>query len=203
MAIFHKTKNKLDLNLTVVNMKSYQRNMLFDETGLLWVNPSPNIRNLNAALLYPGIGCFEATNISVGRGTKLPFEFFGSPWMDNKKISEDLNKAGLDGVEFYPVELTPDDDLYKGKEIRGIYIKVIDQKALRSVDIFVNAIYLINKYHSDRLELRPAEVASMVGNYEFLDMLKSGKEPKYILKKFTKDISSFKKYLKKNKIKIY
>jgi uncharacterized protein YbbC (DUF1343 family) len=203
MAIFHKTKDKIDINLTVVKMKNYKRNMLFNETGLQWVNPSPNIRNLNAALLYPGIGCFESTNISVGRGTEFPFEFFGSPWMDNKKISEDLNKAGLDGVEFYPVELTPDDDLYKGEKIKGVHIKVIDQRAVRSVDIFVNAIYLINKYHSDRIEIRTDEIAKMVGNYDFLDMLKSGKKPNYILKKFEKDINKFKKYLKKNNIKIY
>jgi len=203
MAIFHKIKMNLDLKLKIVKMKNYKRGMFYDETGLKWINPSPNIRNLNAAVLYSGIGCFEATNISVGRGTDMPFEFFGSPWMDNIKISDEMNKKKLKGVRFSPCEKIPSLDLYAGERVKGVCIDVYDKKKVRAFNIFLNAIYLINKYHSDKLIVKEDEISKMVGDRDFYYILKSGKDPSYIIKKYKKKLKDFKKFIKSNGIVIY
>ena len=88
-------------------MKNWRRDDWFDDTGLPWVNPSPNMRNMVAATLYPGIGAIEGTNISVGRGTDTPFEQLGAPWIDGAALAAALNARALPGVRFYPVTFTP------------------------------------------------------------------------------------------------
>ncbi|MCX7641236.1 MAG: DUF1343 domain-containing protein [Elusimicrobiales bacterium] len=203
MAIFHKTKLKLELKLTIVKMEGYKKNYFFDDTGLKWINPSPNIRNLNAAILYSGIGCFEATNISVGRGTDVPFEFFGSPWLDSKKIIDGLKKSNLDGVDFYECIKKPTTDLYAGVDINGICVKVINKKKVRAFDIFVNATYLINKFHPNDFVMKEIEIAKMTGDSDFYNMIKSGVLPSDILKRYKVQHRKFKKYLKDNSIKLY
>jgi uncharacterized protein YbbC (DUF1343 family) len=203
MAIFHKIKMNLDLKLKIIKMKNYKRGMFYNETGLKWINPSPNIRNINAAVLYSGIGCFETTNISVGRGTDMPFEFFGAPWMDNIKISDEMNKKKLKGVRFSPCEKIPSLDLYAGERVKGVCIDVYDKKKVRAFDIFVNAIYLINKYHSDKLIIKEDDISKMVGDKDFYYILKSGKEPSYIIKKYKKELKDFKKFIKSKGIVIY
>ncbi|MGC9070045.1 MAG: exo-beta-N-acetylmuramidase NamZ family protein [Elusimicrobiales bacterium] len=203
MAIFHKIKSNIDLELYVVRMEGYKRDMFFDETSIKWVNPSPNIRNLNTAILYPGIGCFEATNISVGRGTDIPFEFFGSPWLDNSRISDELNKRKLKGVEFKPCYRVPSEDLYAGEVVNGVCIKVTDKRKVRAFDIFVNAIYLINAFYPDKLVIREREITLMTGSKDFYLLLKNGATPKQIVRRYNKALKDFKKYLKKNNIKLY
>jgi len=203
MAIFHKLTANLDLDLKVVMMKNYKRGMFYDETGLKWINPSPNIRNINAAVLYSGIGCFEATNISVGRGTDIPFEFFGAPWLDNVKISNELNKKNLKGVRFKPCEKIPESDLYQGEVVKGICIEVYKKKKVNSFDIFLNVIYLINKYHPDKLVIKKDEIIKMVGDKDFYDMIKSGKKPSYITKRYKKELKEFKKFINSKRIKLY
>ena len=107
-------ERQLGANLTVVPMKNWRRDEWFDETGLPWANPSPNMRNLVAATLYPGIGAIEGTNISVGRGTDTPFEQIGAPWIDGVALAAALNARGLPGIRFYPVTFTPSADAKLG-----------------------------------------------------------------------------------------
>src|SRR5712691_5246959 len=109
-------ERKIPVKLTVVPMEGWERSRWFDETGLPWVNPSPNIRTLTQALLYSGIGLLEATNLSVGRGTDTPFELIGAPWIDGSKLAEALNRAGLAGVRFVPVRFTPKSSKFAGVE---------------------------------------------------------------------------------------
>jgi uncharacterized protein YbbC (DUF1343 family) len=97
----------------------WRRADFFDGTALTWVNPSPNMRSLIEALLYPGIGLLETTNISVGRGTDTPFEIIGAPWMDGQKLAEALNRAGLAGVRFVPVRFTPKSSKFANEEAGG------------------------------------------------------------------------------------
>ncbi|MFH4242684.1 DUF1343 domain-containing protein, partial [Acinetobacter baumannii] len=87
--------------------------MWFDETGQTWVNPSPNMRSLTEAALYPGIGLLETTNLSVGRGTDTPFEVIGAPWLDGRLLAGYLNSRGLEGVRFVPVRFKPISSVYK------------------------------------------------------------------------------------------
>src|SRR5207344_3673348 len=98
---------KLKLDLQVIECVGWRRADAFDATGLTWVNPSPNMRNLTQAFLYPGLGLLETTNLSVGRGTDTPFEVIGAPWLDGQKLAEALNRAGLAGARFVPVRFTP------------------------------------------------------------------------------------------------
>src|SRR5262249_4092999 len=97
-----------------------------DRTGLLWVNPSPNMPHLTAALLYPGIGLLETTNLSVGRGTDRPFELIGAPWLDGRRLAEALALAGLPAVRFVPTRFTPSSNTHAGEECGGVQIIIDD-----------------------------------------------------------------------------
>jgi uncharacterized protein YbbC (DUF1343 family)/CubicO group peptidase (beta-lactamase class C family) len=119
-------ERKLTVELDVVKCEGWNRGDLFDRTNLAWVNPSPNMRNLTAALLYPRIGLLETTNVSVGRGTERPFEWIGAPWLDGPKLAAHLNSAGLSGVRFVPVSLTPSSSVHATKPCGGVQIIVDD-----------------------------------------------------------------------------
>ena len=119
-------ERKLAVELEVVKCEGWKRGDLFDRTNLTWVNPSPNMRSLAAALLYPGIGLLETTNVSVGRGTERPFEWVGAPWVDGPKLATSLNAAGLLGVRFVPVNLTPTASVHARQPCGGVQIIVDD-----------------------------------------------------------------------------
>src|SRR5207302_6319526 len=113
-------------DLEVVRMESWRRGQLYDQTGLTWINPSPNLRGLTAALLYPGIVLLVTTNLSVGRGTDRPFEWIGAPWLDGSKLAAALAQQALPGVRFVPSRLTPVSSVHKGKLCGGMQIMVDD-----------------------------------------------------------------------------
>jgi uncharacterized protein YbbC (DUF1343 family) len=165
--------------------------MFFDETGVVWTNPSPNIRSVKAEILYPGLGCFETTNVSVGRGTTAPFEWFGAPWMKADKLAKKLARAPLKGVTFRVEERTPDKDVHEGLKCRGVAIDVTDPARIRALDIFVYAVYYLRKYNRKDFELRSVELKKMTGNSRLYDMLEAGKKPEDILAGYTADNADF------------
>ena len=114
-------------------MEGWRRRFWYDETGLLWLNPSPNLRSVGQAGLYPGIGSIEGTNLSVGRGTDMPFEQLGAPWIDGGDLAAALSARDLDGVRFYPVEFSPESSAYAGEMCEGVRITVTNRDALRPV----------------------------------------------------------------------
>ncbi len=126
-------ERKIPVALTIVPLVGWDRTLWYDETGLPWVNPSPNIRSLTQALLYSGVGLLEATNLSVGRGTNTPFEVVGAPWIDPAALAEAMNQKGLAGVSFEPVLFTPAADRYAGQQVGGVRLQVIDRDAIRPV----------------------------------------------------------------------
>ena len=191
MALFHKDYKKLDLKLTVVKMENWRRNMFFSETAVVWTNPSPNIRSVDAEILYPGLGCFEATNVSVGRGTDAPFLWFGAPWMKADKIARMLSKAPLKGLRFTSEERTPDKDIYEGKLCPGVAIKVLNPDIIRSLDVYVYAVYYLRKYNKKDFTLKEKEIKKMTGNSRLYDMLEAGAKPEDILAGFKKDNTTF------------
>jgi uncharacterized protein YbbC (DUF1343 family) len=119
--------------LEVVAMKGWRRGDFFDRTNLTWVNPSPNLRSLTQALLYPGVGLLETTNVSVGRGTDRPFEWVGAPWIDGQKLALALAAEKLDGVRFVPLRQTPTGSVHKGADCGGVQIIVDDWSKFRPV----------------------------------------------------------------------
>jgi uncharacterized protein YbbC (DUF1343 family) len=129
------TERKLPVELTVVPLQNWQRRLWFDQTGLPWVNPSPNIRTPGQALLYSGIGLLEATNLSVGRGTDTPFEVVGAPWIKAQDLADAMNGKDLAGVTFQPIYFTPSSSVYAGQGVGGIRIIVTDRDAIRPVTV--------------------------------------------------------------------
>jgi len=121
-------------DLTVIRCENWTRDMWFDETGLPWTNPSPNMRNLTEAILYPGVGLLESA-LSVGRGTDTPFEVVGAPYIDDVQLARELSQAGLPGVRFVPVRFTPTYSVHKGQPCAGVYILLTDRDRCNVVDV--------------------------------------------------------------------
>jgi uncharacterized protein YbbC (DUF1343 family) len=127
LALLFREELEIAVDLQVIRIEGWRRRDFFDATGLPWINPSPNIRNLTEALLYPGIGLLETTNLSVGRGTATPFELFGAPWLDGDAFAAILNDAGLAGVAFNGITFTPDSSKFAGELCSGVRMAVTDR----------------------------------------------------------------------------
>jgi uncharacterized protein YbbC (DUF1343 family)/CubicO group peptidase (beta-lactamase class C family) len=140
-------EKQLGADVTIVKMSGYSRDLWYDETGLPWVNPSPNLRSVTEAALYPGIGLLETTNVSVGRGTDAPFEQFGAPWMDGARVAATLNARGIPGVRFMPVTFTPVSSVFKGERCSGVRITVVDRNALNAVALGLHAATALRDLH--------------------------------------------------------
>jgi uncharacterized protein YbbC (DUF1343 family) len=191
MALFHKANMHLPLDLTVVKMEGWTRDMFFDQTGVVWINPSPNIRSVDAEVMYPGLGCFEAANVSVGRGTDRPFLWFGAPWMKAEKIIKKMDQAGLKGVKLSLLKQTPGKDIYEGKACEGIRIDVTDKAAVRALDVFAEAAYWLRKYNRKDFALDPVEIRKMTGSSDLYRLLEAGKKPAEIISAFEKSSAAF------------
>ncbi len=126
LARLYNAERKLGVELEVIKLEGWRRGDFYDRTNLTWVNPSPNLRGLTAAFLYPGVGLLETTNLSVGRGTDRPFEWIGAPWLDGQRLAAELAKQDLPGVRFVPARLTPSSSTHQGKECGGVQIIVDD-----------------------------------------------------------------------------
>jgi uncharacterized protein YbbC (DUF1343 family) len=175
LARLFNAERKIGADLTVVAMKNWRRDAWFDDTGLGWVSPSPNMRTLYAATLYPGIGAFESTNISVGRGTDTPFEHVGAPWIDGVRLAETLNARRIAGVRFYPVRFTPTGSRFANQECHGVFIVVTDRNALRPVRVGVEIASALVKLHGDTFQIDAA--ARLFGSAQGLSRIKAGDDP--------------------------
>ena len=191
MALFHKDNKKLDLKLSVIKMENWTRDMFFDASAVVWTNPSPNIRSVDAEVLYPGLGCFEASNISVGRGTNTPFLWFGAPWMKAEKITKKLSKAGLKGVKFSYKALTPEKDVHEGKLCPGTVVEVTDKAAVKALDVFVWAAYYLRKYNGPDFKFEREEIRKMTGTDNFYRLLEAGEKPEKIIAAFNNNNAPF------------
>jgi uncharacterized protein YbbC (DUF1343 family)/CubicO group peptidase (beta-lactamase class C family) len=139
-------ERKVGADLTVIPVEGWVPAMRFDDTGLPWVNPSPNIRSLTQAMLYPGVGLIEFTNVSVGRGTATPFEHVGAPWINDGRLSASLNGEGLDGLEILPAQFTPDASVYAGEDCAGVRFFITDRTRMRPLDL---GLALMRKIHEE------------------------------------------------------
>ena len=124
LALLYNTERKIGASLEVIKCRGWSRNVLYDGTGLLWINPSPNIRSLTEALLYPGVGLLEATNLATGRGTDTPFERVGAPWIEPGTFAAALNSDAVPGVRFVPIFFTPRERQYTCRRCGGVQILV-------------------------------------------------------------------------------
>ena len=175
LARLFNAENKIGADLTVYAMKNWRRDDWYDETALPWINPSPNMRNMNEAALYPGIGAIEGTNISVGRGTDTPFEHVGAPWIDGVQLADALNVRALPGVRFYPVRFTPSSSKYANEECQGVFIIVTDRTALRPVRVGLEIAAALTRLYPTQYQLDAA--ARLFGSRDTLTRVKLGEDP--------------------------
>lgn len=170
-----KDELELDLELDVVACQGWQREQWWDATGLTWINPSPNMRCLTQALLYPGVGLWEMTNISVGRGTDTPFEIVGAPWMDGRALSRSLHARQLPGVSFVPIEFTPESSKHAGELCSGVRIIVTDRSQLSSVRLGIELAAALRDLHREQWDT--GQLNRLLGNDAVAESLLSGASP--------------------------
>ena len=185
----------INCRLTVVEIEGWKRSMYWDQTGLTWVNPSPNMRNLTQAILYPAVGLIEATNVSVGRGTDQPFEIFGAPWIDGRKLAAALNGARLPGLRFVPVEFTPRSSKHAGRLCRGVYIIVTDRRAVQPVRSGMTIAWHLNKLFGKTFDLD--KVLNLLANRATLTALTQTDDPAKLPAGWAKNLAAFKKVREK------
>jgi N-acetylmuramic acid 6-phosphate etherase len=191
IATLHNDQARLEAKLHVVRMQGWTRGG-WQGTGLRFVAPSPNIRSVRAALLYPGIGAFESTNVSVGRGTDRPFEIFGAPWVDGPALARRLEALRLPGVRFKAVRFTPKGkNLYAGQACQGVRVRVTDRNRVRPVDIFVHAACALRDKHRLAFQPRWDEMPFVVGSREFEKWFVAGAPPENLLERIHKSAEEF------------
>ncbi len=178
-------EGRIGATLTVVPVQHWSRESWWDETALMWVNPSPNMRNVTQATLYPGIGAVEYANLSVGRGTDAPFERIGAPWIDGLLLAEALNARKLPGIRFYPVTFTPNASVYKDEECQGVYFIVTDRSALRPVRVGLEIVSALGRLFPGKLDLR--RTAILYGSADQLARALTGEDPAVLAEQWSTD----------------
>jgi len=179
----------INADLQVVQVENWRREEQFDETGLVWVNPSPNMRSLTEASLYPGIGLLETTNVSVGRGTDTPFELVGAPWLDGRKLASTLNKSQLDGVRFVPVRFTPRASIHKDTECGGVNIVITDRVQFEPVTTGLEiASQLLKLYPKD---FSVDQFNDLLANRKVYDAFRQGVEARALRQIWQSDLAAF------------
>ena len=186
--------------LQVVKMRGWQRSDWFDSTGLQWIDPSPNMRSLNAALLYPGIGMLEGGKVySVGRGTDAPFEQVGAEWMKGQPLAEYLNNRQIPGVRVYATRLHPTASNFSGKDIEGVRFVITDREVFNSVRLGLELGSAIGKLFPGRMNWQANE--KLLGDRGVLKMLEAGEDPVRIEQKYYADLQRFRQ--KRNQFLLY
>jgi uncharacterized protein YbbC (DUF1343 family)/CubicO group peptidase (beta-lactamase class C family) len=183
-------ERKLGLDLHVVPMQGWDRGDWFDAAGFTWVDPSPNMRSLNAALLYPGIAMLEAsTSYSVGRGTDSPFEQVGADWIHGRELAGFLNGRYIPGVRMYPTRFRPTSSNFSGKTIEGVRFVITNRDAFDSIRLGVELGYALNRLYPGRIAWQ--ENRFLIGNHEILRELKEGVDPRTILQDMDNPLAGF------------
>jgi uncharacterized protein YbbC (DUF1343 family)/CubicO group peptidase (beta-lactamase class C family) len=189
LALLFNKERKIGADLELVRMEGWRRGDLYDATGLTWINPSPNLRSLNAALLYPGIGLLETTNVSVGRGTERPFEWIGAPWLDGRRLAEALAKEKLPGLRFVPLKLTPTSSTHKGKLCGGVQIIVDDWSRFQPVRSGLAIASVLRKLYPDAWKV--GQYDRLLGHKAIWEGLKNGAAWTKLEQGWQKDLSRF------------
>ena len=191
LAQMFNAENRIGVKLAVIAMRGYRRGMWFDETGLAWINPSPNLRSLTQAALYPAVALAEASNVSVGRGTNAPFEMLGAPWIQAKELSGDLNSRNIAGVTFLPAMFIPDASRFTGQRCYGVQIVVSDRQSLDSVLLGVEILSALYRLYPKDFQIDKA--LSLIGSRAVLQAIKEGKEPQSIAAAWQPPLDEFRR----------
>ncbi len=190
LARYDKEQLHLNVPLTVITMQGWHRGDWYDSTGLAWINPSPNLRSLEEATIYPALGLVEGTNISVGRGTDTPFELFGAPWTDSRALADLLNQRNLPGVRFYPADFTPAKPYpYAGEVCHGVRILVTDRNVLDAPELGIEIASALHRLNSDQFQLQ--KMTTLLANRSILGAIAAGEDPQKIAQSWRASIEEF------------
>jgi uncharacterized protein YbbC (DUF1343 family) len=191
MAQMFNAENKIGCDLHIIRMQNWQRRLWFSDTGLPWVNPSPNLRSPEAGILYPGLEILQAGGVSVGRGTSHPFELLGAPWIHGEELAAYLNRRSIPGVRFEPQKLTPDSGLFKDEPCEGVRVVLTDRSALQTMRQGIEIASALGKLYPAKFEA--AKMIELVGNAATIKQLVDGKDPVAIASSWNNELEAFRK----------
>jgi uncharacterized protein YbbC (DUF1343 family) len=191
MAQMFNLENKIGCDLHIIRMQNWRRQLWFSDTGLPWVNPSPNLRSPEAGILYPGLEILQAGGVSVGRGTARPFELLGAPWIRGEEFSSSLNRRAIRGVRFEPEKFMPDSDLYKGELCHGVKIILTDRNALQSMRMGMEITSVLLKLYPEKLQ--PAKMIDLMGNAATIKQIVQSGDPSAIMSSWNEGLEEFRK----------
>jgi len=189
LAQMFNAEHNIHAKLTVVPMQGWMRGDWFDETGLEWTSPSPNLRSLTAGTLYPGVALVEGTNISVGRGTDTPFEVLGAPWINARELSSYMNARQIPGVRFVPVTFTPASSNYSGQTCHGVNIFITSREFLDAPELGFELAAALQKLYPEQFHIE--KMAEILANQTVLNLLTRGEDPRRISLDWQDDLHKF------------
>jgi uncharacterized protein YbbC (DUF1343 family) len=182
-------------DLRVIAMRDWRRNMSYDQTGLPWIVPSPNLRTVDEVFLYPGLEILQAGGVSVGRGTSTPFEFSGAPWIRAEEFAASLNLRRISGVSFVSARVTPGEEPFKGQVCQGVKIAVTDRTALCSMRMGLEIADALHRMYPTQFQLQ--SMITLLGSQSTIDALARGESPEDIVAGWSGDLEKFRQMREK------
>jgi uncharacterized protein YbbC (DUF1343 family)/CubicO group peptidase (beta-lactamase class C family) len=189
LAQMFNAERSIGAKLKVVPMDGWLRGDWYDSTGLTWINPSPNLRSLVEATVYPGVALIEGTNVSVGRGTDTPFEWIGAPWIKARELSEYLNARAISGVRFVPVSFTPSSGTHSGHLCQGISIVLLDRNTLDAPELGIEMASALRKLYPKDFKME--RMSELLANQETYDALVAGQDPRRVAEEWREGLEKF------------
>lgn len=184
-------QRQIGCDVRVIRMEGWRRAYYFDATNLTWVSPSPNMRSLTEATLYPGVGLLETTNVSVGRGTDTPFEVIGAPWIKGDQLAESLNSRRLPGVRFVPIRFKPSASVYKGEECGGVNVIITNRETFTPLLTGIEMATALRKLYPEQWKVD--SYLRLLVNADTLERIKRGEDPVEIVKSWNERLDEFRR----------
>jgi uncharacterized protein YbbC (DUF1343 family) len=191
LAQMFNAEHNIQAKLTVIPMQGWMRGDWFDETGVAWTNPSPNLRSLTEATLYPGVALIEGTNVSVGRGADTPFELLGAPWINARELAGYLNNRQIPGIRFVPVTFTPASSNYANQICRGVNIVLTNRDFLDAPELGIELASALSKLYPQQFHVE--KMIDILANQAVYDALTHGEDPHRIALDWQDDLGNFEK----------
>ena len=191
LGLLFNAEAELGCDLKIVPLRGWKRSQWYDQTGLHWIMPSPNMPTLATAAVYPGLCLVEGTNLSEGRGSTRPFELIGAPWLKSTQLAQELNQLGLEGVRFRPQAFRPTFSKFKGEPCRGIQIHVVDRHAFDPIRAVLHLLHQLIGMHPEEFEFKNDIFDRLSGSPAIRVALEQGRSAQEILSGWQKDLETF------------
>jgi uncharacterized protein YbbC (DUF1343 family)/CubicO group peptidase (beta-lactamase class C family) len=189
LAKMFNAERALNAKLTVVPMEGWLRGDWYDSTSLAWVNPSPNLRSVTEATLYPGVALVEGTNLSVGRGTETPFELLGAPWIKGRELAQYLNARNISGVRFVPQSFMPTASAYENQKCDGVNILLVERNAFDAPELGIELASALHKLYPE--QFHPEKMADILVNQSVEGAISQGEDPRRIAEDWREPLERF------------